>query len=156
LNDTPAVRAVATAGVPHRVVTYGRVAGAVEAAAARGVELHRLVKTVVVRRGDSDYVLVLVPGDRVIDWPALRSHLGVARLSLPSAEEALEATGYVRGAITPFGALGDWPVVADEAMVGLDEVSIGGGMHGVAIHLSAADLLEVTGASTGRVTRLQE
>jgi prolyl-tRNA editing enzyme YbaK/EbsC (Cys-tRNA(Pro) deacylase) len=47
-----------------------------------------------VRRGAGDYVFVLVPGGREIDWKKLRAHLGVSRLSLPDAEEARAATGY--------------------------------------------------------------
>ncbi|HEV2951275.1 MAG TPA: YbaK/EbsC family protein, partial [Actinomycetota bacterium] len=42
----------------------------------------------VVRRGAGDYMLVLVPAGRQIDWPLLRAHLGVSRLSLPDPEEA--------------------------------------------------------------------
>ena len=64
----------------------------------------RIVKTLVVRRGEDDYLFVLVPGDRQISWPKLRALLGVSRLSMPDAAVAKEATGYERGTITPFGA----------------------------------------------------
>ena len=63
----------------------------------------------VVRRGEDDHLLVLVPGDRQISWPKLRSHLGVNRLSMPPADKAREATGYERGTITPFGSTRAWP-----------------------------------------------
>ncbi len=66
-----------------------------------------------IRRAADDYVFVLVPGGRQIDWPKLRAHLGVKRLSLPDADEARAATGYERGTITPFGASHAWPVIAD-------------------------------------------
>ena len=138
--DTAATRAVMESGVDHRLVTIGHVRSAEEAAAARGIELGQLVKTLVVRRSDDDYVLVLVPGDREIDWPKLRSHVGARRLSMPSADEAFSVTGYVRGTITPFGIARPWPVVMDIRLVDLDEVSIGSGAPGTAIHLSAADL----------------
>jgi Cys-tRNA(Pro)/Cys-tRNA(Cys) deacylase len=35
----------------------------------------------VVRLGVGDDVFVLVPGGRQIDWPLLRAHFGVSRLS---------------------------------------------------------------------------
>ena len=41
-----------------------------EAAAARGVEPHQLVKTMVVRVSEGEHVFVLVPGDREIAWPS--------------------------------------------------------------------------------------
>ena len=64
------------------------------------------------RRGDDDFLLVLVPGDREISWPKLRALLGVSRLSMPSADVAREATGYERGTITPFGSTTAWPISA--------------------------------------------
>jgi Aminoacyl-tRNA editing domain len=45
-----------------------------------------VVKTLVVRCGEDDFLFVLVPGDRVVSWPKLRALLGVSRLSLPDAE----------------------------------------------------------------------
>ena len=40
----------------------------------------------VVRRGDGDYLFVLVPGDREIAWARLRAVLGVSRRALAAAE----------------------------------------------------------------------
>jgi Cys-tRNA(Pro)/Cys-tRNA(Cys) deacylase len=102
--DSPAVRAMASAGLAYRVVEHGPVRDLAEAAAARGVEVPDVVKTLVIRRGDDDFLFVLVPGDRKISWPKLRSVVGVSRLSLPDADAARTATGYDRGTITPFGS----------------------------------------------------
>jgi prolyl-tRNA editing enzyme YbaK/EbsC (Cys-tRNA(Pro) deacylase) len=96
---------------------------------------------------------VLVPGGRQIDWPKLRAHLGVSRVSLPDQAEALEATGYERGAITPFGSTRPWPVVADDVVPGRARVAIGGGARGVNLHVSGADLVATLGASVAGVTR---
>ncbi len=138
---------LAATGVDHTVTRHGRVDSLAAAAAARGVEPAAIIKTLVVRRADDDFVLVLVPGDRGISWPKLRALLGVSRLSMPDAETARTATGYERGTITPFGAKGDWPVIADERVTTPAAVSIGGGAHGVAFTLTGPDLLA---ALTGR------
>ena len=103
---------------------HGPVGSLAEAAEARGIEPAGIVKTIVVRRGDDDFLFVLVPGDRTISWPKLRALLGVTRLSMPDAETAKDVTGYVRGTITPFGSLVAWPVVAD-SRVPTRTVSIG-------------------------------
>jgi Cys-tRNA(Pro)/Cys-tRNA(Cys) deacylase len=105
-----------------------------------------------VRRGADDYVFVLVPGGRQIDWPKLRAHLRVKRLSLPTAEEAQVATGYERGAITPFGSASPWPVVADASIRALERVAIGGGARGVNVHVGAAALLTALQAGVADVT----
>jgi len=146
-HDTPGIAAAREAGIPFDVMRTQRARSAEESASFQGIELHQLLRTIVVRRSTDNYVFVLVPGGRRIDWPKLRVHLGTRRLSLPDAEEARAATGYERGAITPFGATHAWPVIAD-ATVGADggRIAIGGGGHGVNLHMTADDLLRATDA----------
>lgn len=149
--DTPALRHLSGLDVAYSVTTHGRVGSLEEAAAARGVEPEALIKTLVIRRGPDDHLLVLVPGKRVIAWPRLRTLLGVNRLSMPDAEEAKAVTGYARGTITPFGTPTALPVVADERIAGRT-VSIGGGDHGVAVSIDGDALLRVTEATVADVT----
>src|SRR6476661_1179514 len=103
-GEARAVAAATGVGLAFRVVRHGKVSSLEEAAAARGVTPADIIKTLVVRRGEDDYLFVLVPGDRGISWPKLRTLLGVSRMSMPSADEAREATGYERGTITPLGS----------------------------------------------------
>lgn len=150
LNEARAVAALDAAGLAYRIVRHGPVRSLQEAAQARGVEPSQVVKTLVVRRADDDYLFVLVPGGRQIAWPKLRAHLGVARLSMPDANTAYDVTGYVRGTITPFGALHPWPVIADTTIEG--SVSIGAGAHNVSATVDAGDLIRVLAASIADVT----
>jgi len=150
--DTPATRAIAQAGVAHEVRVIERARSLEEAAQRLGVDPERLLKTMVVRRGEDDYLLVLVPGSRQIDWPKLRSHLGVSRLSMPDAEVAREATGYERGTITPFGARGAWPVIVDASVAAGGTVTVGGGAHGVSLRLDGDDLIAAVDAAVVDVT----
>jgi Cys-tRNA(Pro)/Cys-tRNA(Cys) deacylase len=145
-NDTPALRALAGSDLRFEVVRFERPTSARESADRQGIELGALLRTIVVRRGADDYLFVLVPGGRQISWPKLRSHLGVKRLSLPDADEAREATGYERGAITPFGSTHAWPVIADRAVAAHELVAIGGGAHGINLHLTPSDLIGATNA----------
>src|SRR5690349_20366204 len=131
-----AVTAVVAAGVAHRVLRHGPVGSVAEAAAAQGIEVRDLVKTLVVRRAEDRYVFVLVPGDRVISWPKLRALLGVNRLSMPDAATARQATGYERGTITPFGSATAWPVIADVRLRGRT-IGLGAGEHGVGLRVAA-------------------
>lgn len=154
--ETPATRAATEAGLVFEVVRTERPGSAEESAALQGIELGQLLRTIVIRRGVDDYVFVLVPGGRQIDWPKLRAYLGVSRLSLPDKEEAKAATGYERGTITPFGSTNAWPVIVDVAVAQLDRVAIGGGAHGVNLHLPVSDLLLSLGADVVDVTRPAE
>jgi len=150
-TDTPAVQALRAAGLAHEVLRHGPVRSLVEAADARGVEPADVVKTLVVRRGEDDHVLVLVPGLRTIAWPRLRALLGVSRLSMPDAAAAKEATGYERGTITPFGTTRAWPVVADERVQGR-RITLGAGEHGLAVALDADAALTVLSATVADIS----
>ena len=143
---SPAIAAIEAAGVPHRVVETERAGSAEESAALQGIELGALLRTIVVRRGDDDYLFVLVPAGRRFDWPKLRAHLGVRRLTLPDADEARDVTGYERYTITPFGSSRAWPVILDASATGFARVSVGGGAFGVNLHLAPGDLVRHLGA----------
>jgi Cys-tRNA(Pro)/Cys-tRNA(Cys) deacylase len=151
VTTTPALDALADLTLKYRVIRHGPVGSLAEAATARGVDEAAVVKTIVVRRGEGDHLFVLVPGDRVISWPKLRALLGVSRLSMPSAADALAVTGYERGTITPFGATTAWPVVADAQLAG-KEITLGGGAHGVAVAVAADDAIRVLNATVADVS----
>jgi Cys-tRNA(Pro)/Cys-tRNA(Cys) deacylase len=151
--DTPALRALEGSDLSFEVVRTERARSVEESAELQGIEVGNLLKTIVVRRAENDYLFVLVPGDRALDWPKLRAHIGVSRLSLPDADEARDVTGYERGAITPFGAARPWPVVADASIPGKGRVAIGGGGHGINLHVDADDLITALGAAVSDATK---
>jgi Cys-tRNA(Pro)/Cys-tRNA(Cys) deacylase len=121
-----------------------------EAAGLLGIPPAQIVKSLVVKRSDGTYLFALVPGDRQISWPKLRAAVGVNKLKLPTAEAALEATGYERGTITPLGSTTAWPVLADERIAG--RIAMGAGEHGLSLFVDAADLLPALQATVADIT----
>ena len=148
-DDAPGVRDLRRRGIDHRIIHPGHVTSVDEAARACDVRPDQVVKTLVVRRGEDDYVLVLVPGDRSLSWPKLRALLGVNRMSLPDADEALAVTGYARGTITPLGL--DLPVVADERIAG-GEITLGTGQRDTVVALAADSVIDAYSAVLADVT----
>lgn len=121
-----------------------------EAAALLGVPPADIVKTLVVQHGDA-FVLVLVPGDRQISWPLLRTALGVNRARMPDADAAFAATGYERGTITPLGTTSVLPVVADASVLGR-RIALGAGEHGWSLWVDADALVAALDAQVADVT----
>ncbi len=156
MSADPDPPAMAGIDIPYRVVRTAIAGSAEESAALQGIEVSSLLRTIVVRRGEADYVFVLVPAGRRFDWPKLRAHLGVRQLSLPDADEAHAATGYERYAITPFGATHAWPVIIDATILEHPVVAIGGGARGVNIHLAPTDLARVLDAAVVDVSQPDE
>ncbi|GGI06853.1 aminoacyl-tRNA deacylase [Egicoccus halophilus] len=150
---TRAVEAAEELGIDHEVRVIERAGSLEEAADRLGVPVDRLCKTLVVRRAEGEHLLVVVPGSRQLDWPKLRAHLGVSRLSLPDADEARAATGYERGTITPLGTVRPLPVVVDAEAAAAERIAVGGGAHGVSLLLSPADLVAAVDAAVVDVTR---
>lgn len=138
-------RAAADRGIAVDIVERPEAMSLDAAAEVLGVTPSDIVKTLVVRRHDGDYLFALIPGDRQIDWAKLRALVGVNRLRLPEAELAREATGYERGTITPLGSHTAWPVYADERIRG-KRVAMGAGAHGFSAFVDGDELIIGLGA----------
>lgn len=129
-----------------------------EAAALLGLQPSDIVKTLVVKTSATGsaarprYLFALVPGGRSISWPKLRAVVGVNRLHLPEPELALEATGFERGTIVPIGSTTDWPVYADETIIGR-RIAMGAGAHGYSLFTEADDLIRAYGATVADISQ---
>lgn len=153
IREVRVTDALEARGIDFTVVRHDAVGSLEEAAEAAGVSPAEIVKTLVVRRSDDDFLFVLVPGDQDFIWSKLRELLGVARLSLAQPEVAREITGFAPGTITPFGSTTKWPVIADDLISTRGgDVMIGGGTPGVGIRLAAKDLISALFAQVADVT----
>jgi Cys-tRNA(Pro)/Cys-tRNA(Cys) deacylase len=121
-----------------------------EAAELLGVKPSDMAKTIVLRRPDGNYLFALIPGDTQIAWPKLRSLLGVSKMKLPDAAEALHATGFERGTITPIGSEQTWPVIVDQRLVGR-RAALGAGGHGYSAFLDIDDLVRAYDATVADI-----
>jgi Cys-tRNA(Pro)/Cys-tRNA(Cys) deacylase len=122
-----------------------------EAAELLGIPVGGIVKTLVVKRHDGDYLFALVPGGRKISWPKLRTLVGVNKLSMPDPALARDATGYERGTITPLGSSTAWPVYADASIAGT-EIAMGAGEHGYSAFVDADALVAAFDAVVADIT----
>lgn len=123
-----------------------------EAAEILGIPPAGIVKTLVVKRSDDTFLFALVPGDRAISWPKLRAVVGVNKLQLPDPARALAATGYERGTIVPIGSTTEWPVYADQSIVG-ERIAMGAGAPGFSLFVDADDLIAVYGATVADISQ---
>jgi Cys-tRNA(Pro) deacylase len=138
-------------GIPIEIVERPRASSLEEAAALQGIEPGQIVKSLVVKRSDGSFLFALVPGDRQLAWAKLRAAVGVNKLQLPDAAQALEATGYERGTITPFGSTTAWPVFVDQGIAG-KRVSMGAGAHGASLWVQGDDLIAGFAATVADIT----
>ncbi|MCU1438902.1 MAG: YbaK/EbsC family protein [Naasia sp.] len=122
-----------------------------QAAAVLGIPPADIAKSLVAKRKDGTFLFALVPGDRQIAWSKLRAVVGVNKLQLPDAEQALQATGFERGTITPLGSTTAWPVYADERLAGR-RVAMGAGAHGFSLFVDADALIAALSATVADIS----
>jgi Cys-tRNA(Pro) deacylase len=151
LNMPPAAQALSKLGIEYRIFRHsGAVTSLEQAASERDQSAEQVVRSILFRLSEGNFVMVLMSGQKQVSWPALRSYLGQSRLTMASEAEVLAATGYRPGAVSPFGLPGPMRILADESVFAPEEISIGSGERGIAIILKSADLrkaikdLEVT------------
>jgi Cys-tRNA(Pro)/Cys-tRNA(Cys) deacylase len=142
-EQTPAIRYLQEYAIPHRVFVHaGPVESLEQAARERGQQPDQVIRSIVFRVGEGEFVMVLVSGPGQIPWKDLRRYLGQNRLTMATEEELLQTTGCRPGTVSPFGLLQPMRVLVDECILKLDEVSLGSGVRGVAVVIKTPDLLK--------------
>jgi Cys-tRNA(Pro)/Cys-tRNA(Cys) deacylase len=142
--DIPPVSiALEELGVPHKIFRHDAarpVTSIVQAASDRGQRVSQIVRSILFRIAEDEFIMVLVAGPAQVSWKALRKHLGRSRISMATEDEVFAVTGYRIGTVSPFGLLHQLKVVIDLSVIGEEEISIGSGMRNTAIILKSADL----------------
>jgi len=132
--------------IPHRIFTHpGPVNSLEQAARERGQRSEQIVRSILFRIGEDEYLLALVAGPAQISWKALRSYLGQSRLTMADKDEVLAVTGYPIGAVSPFGTARNLRVLVDASVFIEDEISIGSGIRGTTVIMKSADLRQALG-----------
>jgi Cys-tRNA(Pro)/Cys-tRNA(Cys) deacylase len=128
--------------------------GAVEAANFMGVSPDQVFKTIVVVREKKKPVLAVVPGPRVVDLKLLAAFLNEKKVHLPTEREAEQLTGLQAGGISPLALINKgFQVVVDSAAQGYEKIYISGGQRGLDIQLGVVDLIKLTNAKVGEISR---
>ena len=121
---------------------------AADAAAAIGCSVAAIVKSLVFILGE-DPVMVLVPGDRMLDLARLEAVSGSGPARRATLEEVRNATGFAAGGTPPFGHIQPIRVFADEALRRNDPVWAAGGTPTTVFPISLRDLDRLVSPSWG-------
>ena len=136
----PASLALENLGITHAVFRHtGQVTSLAPTAQARAQKPEQVVRSILFRLGEGEFILALVAGPAQISWKKLRQHLGQSRLTMASEDEVLEVTGYRVGTVSPFGTARPLKVLIDPGVLNEEEISIGSGVRNTAIVLKSAD-----------------
>jgi Cys-tRNA(Pro)/Cys-tRNA(Cys) deacylase len=145
-DSTPVSRVLQAMEVPHRLFRHaGKLESLEQAARERGQRPDQVVRSIVFRLGEGEYVMVLVAGPKRIAWPGLRRYLGQSRLTLAREDEVLQVTGYPLGAVSPLGLTTPMRILVDHSVLAQEEISLGSGERYATIIMNVVDLMSTLG-----------
>ncbi len=144
--ETPVTQELDQKQIPYALFTHdGPIHSLEQAAAERNQQPAQVVRSLLFRLAQDEFLMVLVAGPQQIDWKQLRRTLGLSRLTMASADELRRVTGYEMGAVAPFGLPTPVRILVDQSVLDQAEVSMGSGVRGTAVILKTADLLTALG-----------
>lgn len=122
-----------------------------DAAAAIGVEVGQIVKSLIFTVDESP-VLALVSGANRLDEKKLAAAAGGGKVRRPDADLVRTATSYAIGGIPPFGYPSPLATFVDPDLLTYDAVWAAAGSHTHVFAITPSDLVRVT---AGEVTELK-
>jgi len=142
VDKPPASLALENLKIPHKVFRHsGQVNSLEQAAQERNQRPGQVVRSILFRLGEGEFIMALVAGPAQISWKRLRQYLGISRISMASEEEVLAITSYHIGAVSPFGLPQPIKIIIDPSVLKEEEISLGSGVRSTAIIMSSSDLL---------------
>jgi prolyl-tRNA editing enzyme YbaK/EbsC (Cys-tRNA(Pro) deacylase) len=123
---------------------------AADAAAAIGVEVGQIVKSLVFLV-DGDPVMALVAGDNQLDERKLSSLHGDGTVGRADADAVRAATGFPIGGVPPLGH--ELPISIDEDLLRWDEVWAAAGTWTDVFPIAPKELVRVSGGTVANLAR---
>jgi Cys-tRNA(Pro)/Cys-tRNA(Cys) deacylase len=155
---TPALAVLIAAGVPHEVVKFDhdprqRSFGdeAVRALTqAGGIAAEQILKTLIIAVPDG-FAVAILPASSKLSLKEAAAALGVTEAGMAEPAAAQRATGYVLGAVSPFGQRTLLPTVVDSSALSWDRVYCSAGRRGWDVAVAPGDLIRLTDAVTADI-----
>ncbi len=121
-----------------------------EAAAALGVAVDQIAKSLVFV-ADGQPVLIVLRGSDRLDPARLAAHVGAGRVTRADADTVREATGFPIGGVSPVSNPPGLRVVVDQGLASYPVVWAAAGTPNAVFPTSFEELISVAGGETGDV-----
>lgn len=114
------------------------------AAAALGLEVGQIAKSILFKTKGEDYLMVVSAGDVKMDSKAIKETVG-QRVRMANPEEVLDVTGFSVGGVCPFALAHEVPIYLDESLRRYDVVYAAAGTANTALPITFEELRKITG-----------
>ena len=119
---------------------------AIDAAKSLNTEVGSIVKSLLLRT-KSSYLLCLIAGDKKCSLNKLKKILKEKDLSMASANEVKEVTGFTIGGVSPIGHLKDIKVYIDNSLSRFETIYAAAGHPHCIFKISDEEIKQITSGS---------
>ena len=145
------------AQAPFRLMEH-QPAGATDVASAiRGNKLQEAAKAMVLvafkGKKDREYILAVVPGNRRINFKAVRAITNSSYVGLAPADKAEELTGCVMGSVPPISFDPDLRLLVDRQLLNNEQIVFNAGRLDQSIFLSVRDFIAIAKPTIGNIAQ---
>lgn len=141
-DKTPVTLELDNKGIPYNFFRHKSQLHSLEQAAKeRGQTPDQIVRSIMFRISQDEFIIVLVAGPSQLSWVKLRKYLNLSRMSMASQSEVMRITHYPPGAVSPFGLPKPIRTLVDKTVLIQKEISIGSGIRNTTIIMQVKDLL---------------
>ena len=127
-------------GIPIECTEHAPVYTISAAALALGVKESQTVKSLVLKTKEEKFLILILPGDKKLDWKLLGQQLKTKKVEFAEPEEVLQVVGCEVGCVPPFGHLTDLPIYMDKELLKKDILYFNPGVHNKSFKVRAWDL----------------
>lgn len=118
---------------------------AAEAAAALGVEVDQIAKSLIFRAGDTPLLVIAAGGNRVCT-KKLKAHVG-SKIRRADADMVRQATGYAIGGVPPIALATQLQIFLDEDLANFEVLWAAAGTPHAVFPTDCKELLRLTGGT---------
>lgn len=122
-------------------------------ASLTGIDEERSFKTLVAKGDKTGYIVGCIGVACELDLKKLAAVSGNKRVELVAVKDIRDITGYIRGGVSPVGMKKKYPTYINASADGFDWIAVSGGVCGITLKLSPADLIKVTEGKLCDITK---
>ena len=115
-------------------------------ALALGVKESQTVKSLVLKTKEGKFAVLVLPGDKKMDWKGIAGLLNTRKIEFAKPEEVLQLVGCEVGCVPPFGHQTEIPIYMDKDLLKRDVVYFNPGVHDKSFKVKAWDLRKLCNA----------
>ena len=124
---------------------------AIEAASSLGCEVGAIVKSLLFKTENS-FILCLVAGDRKASKIKIKKTLNIKDVSMASADEVKDVTGFTIGGVSPVGHLNKIDIFIDNSLKRFESLYAAAGHPNCVFKLDFINLQKITNGSIKEIS----